>query len=94
MKHFPWRAAAAVLAGSLTLAACGGGGGGFGRGGDSPPGTPGPASEVPASAQQSVAGLIAYLKELIAASSDTSEPVVLGNAALPVDDTAEPAPVP
>ena len=46
-------------------------------------------TDVPSSAQQSISGLIAYLNELIGTSSDTTEPVLVGDAVLPTDDTAE-----
>ena len=47
-------------------------------------------SDFPSSALQSVDGLIAYAKQLIASSTnETSEPVRLGDATLPVSETAE-----
>ena len=46
-------------------------------------------TDIPASAQQSSSGLLAYLNELIAGTSDTTEPVLVGDAVLPTDDTAE-----
>ena len=73
------------------LAACGGGGGGGVDGGvgGGAPGTPAPSSgDVPASALASVDGLIAFMTQLIdTGTNDTSEPILLGNASLPVDDT-------
>lgn len=48
-----------------------------------------PTSDVPASAQASVTGLVAYLNRLIDETNETSEPVLLGDAVLPVDDTTE-----
>jgi hypothetical protein len=78
----------------LALAGCGGGGGGGGDGaGPAGPGAATAGSQVPGSAQQSVGGLMAFLKELIAQSSDTTEPVMLGNAVLPTADTSSPEPM-
>jgi hypothetical protein len=74
----------------LALAGCGGGGNG---GEPATTGATGSGSQVPASAQQSVGGLMAFLMELIAETSDTTEPVVLGDATLPTDDTSAPQPV-
>ena len=81
-----------VLAMTAALAACGGGsgGGGAGGGGAAPP--PGaaapPTSDIPASALASVDGLIAFMNQLIdTGTNDTSEPIRLGDASLPVDDT-------
>ncbi len=86
------RLAALVLAAALS--ACGSGGGGEGGGGSSAPPPPpnagaGPFSGgVPASALQSVNGLITFMDMLIATmTNDTSEPILLGESALPVDDT-------
>ena len=81
------------------LAACGGGGGGgvdgggavggVGGGAGGAPGTPAPSSgDVPASALASVDGLVAFMNMLIdTGTNDTSEPILLGNASLQVDDT-------
>ena len=85
------RIALVLVAASAVLSACGGGGD------DTPPPTTvtppvvtAPASEVPASAQASVSGLIAYVSNLIASmTSDTATPVVLGNAVLPTSDTTD-----
>ncbi|MDQ6880926.1 MAG: hypothetical protein M3150_02410 [Pseudomonadota bacterium] len=50
----------------------------------------GSTSDIPASALADSTGLLAYVNAQIAASSDTSEPVLVGDAtALPVDDTTE-----
>ncbi|MEO8806194.1 MAG: hypothetical protein ABI433_08930 [Burkholderiaceae bacterium] len=64
------------------LAACGGGG--------DDNATPAATTEVPASASASVAGLISYLKLLVAASADTLEPVDVSAVTPPVGDAAEP----
>ena len=74
-------AAAAILAG------CSGGGDGGGNAGTL--GTPTPSvSSIPASALASVDGLVAFMSKLIdAGADDTSEPIALGDASLPVDDS-------
>jgi hypothetical protein len=47
---------------------------------------------VPASALQSVSGLLAYMNDLIANhTNETSQPVFLGDATLPTSDTTEAA---
>ena len=52
--------------------------------------TPNPAtSEVPLAAQQSSAGLVSYVGQLTDSSNDSSEPVLIGDATFPVDDTTE-----
>ena len=81
------RLAALVLVAALS--ACGSGGGG-GADDPSPPNAgAGPSSgDVPASALQSVDGLITFVDMLVATmTNDTSEPILLGESALPVDDT-------
>lgn len=78
------RCAAAVLAAAAFLAACGSNGDG--------PAASTSTTDVPASAQSSVSGLIDYINSLIAMTSETSEPVRLGDATLPTDDTALPSP--
>jgi hypothetical protein len=75
---------AAVIAFSAVLGACGS------SGGDDVTANPGSDSDVPAAAFDSVAGLLAYVNELIAGTNETSEPVRVGEAALPVSDTTEP----
>jgi hypothetical protein len=79
--------AAAALA---LVAGCGGGN----EDGGSRAASSRPASEVPASALQSPEGLAAFQKSLNNSSTDaTSEPLVLGDAALPVSDSAAPVAV-
>ncbi len=75
-----------ALAVAAAVSACGSGGGGG-------PTVPVVTTDVPASAQQSVSGLITFINGLIAATSETSEPILIGDAVLPVDDTAEFTPI-
>ena len=74
-----------VVVVTAALTACGGGG----SGADVSSGAPAPAtSDIPASALSSVDGLIAFMNQLIdTGTNDTSEPILLGDATLPVDDT-------
>ena len=80
---------AVVLAITAMLGACGSSGdddapttgGGAGGGG----------TDAPARTFDSVASLLSYVNELIAGTSETSEPVRITEAALPVSDTTEPA---
>jgi hypothetical protein len=91
MRRFQLTGATAFALTILALAACGGGGGSADSGGAGGAGAAG--SQMPGSAQQSASGLVAFLKELIGQTSDTTEPVVLGDAVLPGDDTSAPEPV-
>ncbi|MCG2594613.1 hypothetical protein LZ009_17685 [Ramlibacter sp. XY19] len=94
MKKTSLRSALAVLAASALLAACGGGGGGL-ECCIAPPGNGGTGngSDLPSSALQSVEGLVAYVKDLIAnGTNSTGEPVALGNVVLPTSETSEPIP--
>ena len=73
------------------VAACGGGGGGgdvgVGVGGGSAP-VASSCGVIPASALASVDGLVAFMNQLIDnCTNDTSEPILLGDAILPADDT-------
>ena len=78
---------------TAAVAGCGGGGGGdigaVGGGAGGAPVVPAPdPNSIPASALASVDGLIAFMNQLIDnGTNDTSEPIVLGDASLPVDDT-------
>ena len=78
---------ALVGAAALAMTACGS------DDNDGAPVTAAPAgsvSDIPASALQNSAGLNAYLEQQIAASSDTGEPVLVGDSTtLPNDDTTE-----
>ena len=79
---------------TAAVAACGSGGGGadvgaVGGGAGGTPGAAAPAtSDIPASALASVDGLIAFMNQLIdTGTNDTSEPILLGDVSLPVNDT-------
>lgn len=76
-----------ALAGLLALGGCGGGGDDDGGGGGAVVG----GTDVPVGVEQSIDDVIAFAKRLIAGTSESSEPVVLGNAQLATNDTAEPA---
>ncbi|MES2787513.1 MAG: hypothetical protein V4684_18755 [Pseudomonadota bacterium] len=83
-----------ALAASVAVAALAGCGS---SGGDDaaavPPPPPAPTSDVPLSAQSTIEGLIAYLNGLISGSTnETGSPVLVGDAVLPVSETAEPSP--
>ncbi len=77
--------AIAGLALATTLASCGGTDNG------SPPTVTAPVSNTPPpSASASVAGFIAYVKTIVASSSDTGAPVDLTGFVAPTDDTGSP----
>lgn len=75
--------AVAAMTAATLLAGCGS------SGGDGGSGAPAQTSGVPDSAQRSVAGLLAYMNQLIAGTDETSEPVFLGDATLPADDATD-----
>lgn len=50
-------------------------------------------SAVPKSATLDIGSLIAFMLSLQAGTSETSEPIALGEAVLVVDDTSEPTPL-
>ena len=71
-----------LSAAALVLAACGS------SSSDAP--APGAASDIPTSATADSAGLLTYVNAQIGTSSDTAEPLLVGDATtLPVDDTTE-----
>ncbi|MES2948111.1 MAG: hypothetical protein V4858_06155 [Pseudomonadota bacterium] len=79
----------AVVGGASLLAACGGGGG------NSTTQAPGPTlvvgTDVPVAVEQSAKGVIDFAQTQLVATSESSEPLVLGDAKLSTDDAAEPA---
>ncbi|WP_152682741.1 hypothetical protein [Caenimonas sp. SL110] len=85
------RLALAACAAVVALAGCGSSGGGDDGGVTTPP--PAPTTDIPQSAQSSVDSLIAYISGLISGSTnETGSPVLVGDAVLPVSETAEPSP--
>lgn len=76
---------------AIVLTACGGGGDGGTPVVVVPP--PAPTTGVPASALASTDGLLAYIKTLLGMNDETAQPVLIGDIALPTDETALPAPV-
>jgi hypothetical protein len=85
MLNFKWIAASAIALGQL--AACGGGGSGVDLGPQFVAGT-----GVPAGAQTQASAVVAFAKSEIATTSESSDPVVLGDATtLATSDSDEPA---
>ena len=73
---------------TVGVAACGSGGDGGGFNGGGPFVGPAPSGSIPASALANVDGLVAFLNMLIDTdTNDTGEPILLGDANLPTDDT-------
>jgi ABC-type glycerol-3-phosphate transport system substrate-binding protein len=74
-------------AAALVLAACGSSDGNSTPVATTP--TPVVTSDVPSSATDSVAGLLTYTTQQVGTTNDTSEPLLVGDAVLPVDNTTE-----
>lgn len=88
MTNRSWRRLLAGVAGAALLAGCGGGGGdALPAAVDMPEAT---TSEVPASAQGSAAGAVAFVRELAATRDDRAEPIRVGDAVLGTSETDEP----
>lgn len=88
MRKIHARGLAATVATVGLLAACGGGGD------DGVPAQQfvvGTDNMVPIGVEQNVGDVIAFAKAQIAATSDTTDPVLLADVKLATDDTAEPA---
>ena len=66
----------------LVLGACG-------SSSDDGPATTAATTDIPSSATGSTAGLTSFAEGQIGATNDTSEPVLVGDASLPLDDTTE-----
>ena len=83
MVKFNIRTTCMALVMTAAVAACGGGGGSDAAA----PSSPTSLSGIPASALGSVDGLIAFMNQLIdTGTNDTSEPILLGESVLPVND--------
>ena len=90
MNKFKIHTPLIALVMTAAVAGCGDGGGGdLGAVGGGAPVVAAPdPNSIPASALASVDGLIAFMNQLVDnGTNDTSEPIVLGDASLPVDDT-------
>lgn len=89
MKNLSLAGTALLTLAAIGLSGCGGGGGGDGgtaSGGGFVAGT-----EVPVAAEQNVGDVIAFAKRQIAATSESSEPVSIGNAKLATSESDDPA---
>lgn len=84
MKTLPLIAVSCAL-----LAACGGGG----EGPATPPVANAPGSEVPLSATQDPGAAYSFVASVAASSSESAEPLVVGDAQLATIDTEEPQPL-
>ncbi len=73
------------------LTACGGGG--TSDSGTAPVVSLVKGTDLPTSVEQSTKGLIDFAKTQLTATSESTEPLVVGDAKLAVDDTAEPSDV-
>lgn len=83
-----------VALGTVALLTACGGGSSYDASTPPPSMTPPPpvaVVDLPASASQSVEGVITYAKAQLAATSETSDPQNLGTAALFTDETSEPS---
>ena len=90
MKSTFARTPLSVAVTAMLLAACGGGNGNSNGNGDTAVAPSSVTNGVPASATNSSAGAVAFVKSLAAASDDTAEPIVLGDAVLATSETEEP----
>ena len=82
MKHWTMTAF-----GVLLVAACGGG---DDRGARPPPEAGAPGSDVPVSATQDPNAAYEFVASLAAGTSDTADPIVVGDATLATTETDEP----
>lgn len=80
-----------VALGTVALLTACGGGSGSNDVAMTPTTPPVAVVDLPASASQSVDGVITYAKAQVAATSETSDPQNLGTATLFTDETSEPS---
>ena len=71
------------------LTACGGGSNDYAS--NTPPTVAG--TDVPVAATTSASSAVSFAQDQLTKTSESSDPLVLGDAMLAVDDTTEPAPV-
>ena len=83
MRHQLAKCAAVTAVAVAALAGCGGGGGDASSSGQAQPQPTGPAPFMGATVQS----LLDYMNQLIAQTSETTEPEPVDNTPLPVDDT-------
>jgi hypothetical protein len=88
MNSISLRAGLAGTAMALALAGCGGGGGDSAPADDLAAG-----SDVPLAATQSAAEATRFVRSTVANSSDSTEPLRAGDAALATSETDEPEPI-
>lgn len=81
------RASLGLAAGALLLTACGGSGGGSDLADPLASGT-----DVPLSATASADGALGFVKSVAATTSDSTEPIVVGEVVLGSSETDEPDP--
>ncbi len=87
------RVAVAAAACALVMTACGGGDGEGIVSGTPVAGDPAvPGSDVPLSATTSPAAALAFVKGVAVTTSDTADPITVGNAVLATSETDEPDP--
>lgn len=89
MKRKLWLSSLAAVA---LLTACGGGSS-YSSNNEPPPVSLVAGSNLPTTVEQSVMGVIDFAKTQITATSETTDPLLLGDAKLAVDDGAEPSDV-
>ena len=84
---------AVVVGAASLLTACGGGSGSSYVA--APPAGPTvvAGTDVPVAVEQSTAGVISFAKTQLTATSESGDPLVMGDAKLATDDTAEPSDV-
>ena len=90
MKRKLWLTSLATIA---LLTACGGSGNPASSSYEPPPVAKVAGSDLPVTVEQSTMGVIDFAKAQIAATSETTDPLLLGEAKLATDDGTEPSDV-
>jgi hypothetical protein len=91
MKERPMKKTTSIAFSCALLAACGGGGGGTFSATPAPPAVPG--SDVPVAATQDPVAAYQFVASVAATSSDSADPINVGDATLATSDTDEPMPL-